>query len=363
MEKSFKLTGYGCVIDYSFDGKYILIGDYDGGFKLYDVEKNTLHFKMPKLKGPKNDIEIRNIGISPDNKYAAFSALWKVFVLDAAQKKIIWEYEYSRAERMTSRPFCFFHHTPRLLIADGDSLLLHDIETNQSRRITLPEGAGWTDCIAISPDDTRIAYKSCNGPHDIRLDRQGNVLPKNDENNNVLDDKVFLYDTATGALLKILNVPYQNINGHQISLSGNMGFPDGKTLLILRKALGLTWFDLASGKELFTRTWEDMQFFSAKAEYRDRDLKLSTCSRYILFNKLAPVPDPARPPEQWGYRLPDCYEYVLYDSKENEVLYRAKLGEAPASFHITTKQFAYIKTERDEAYHATRYLVSGEIPI
>ena len=77
-ETSYKLVGYNSIIDFSADAKLIIIGGYDGSFKVFDTTQNKICCKT-KLKGSSSDINIRHQDISFDNKYAAFSALWKVF--------------------------------------------------------------------------------------------------------------------------------------------------------------------------------------------------------------------------------------------------------------------------------------------
>ncbi len=174
-EKRIKLTGENIRVDYSSDGNYIIIGGYDGGVKIFDVSEEKICCKT-KLKGSKNEINVCSIGMSCDNKYAAFSAQKKVFVMDISRKEIIWEFAFSPQERTYSSKFCFFHQSNQLVVPDGDRLLVHDIETGGNRYISLPEGAGRTDCLAVNPSDSYIAYKSGNGVWDLRMDREGNIL-------------------------------------------------------------------------------------------------------------------------------------------------------------------------------------------
>ena len=328
-DKPFKLIGNSRVIEFSPDGKFIFIGDHDGGFKIYDVDKNSISYKT-KLRGPKNDIMIDYLGISFDNKYAAFSGLRKVWVVDVGMKDVIWEFEYSENERSLSIPFCFFNQSWQLVIPNGDTLLLYNIESQESHYISLPKRAGWTDCIAISPDDTCIAYKSCN---------------------DGLDEEVFVYDVETGKLLYTIHVSYPSLRASQVSISRNMRFVDNDTLLVLRKGIGLSYFNLRSGTEILTRTWEEMGF---KTVHSFWNAKVSSCGRYVLFNK--ETPDATTPPGEWYVTVPDGCEYVLYDIKENNILFRVKLGQSPASFHMERNLFAYIQTEYDDNDRRSKYL-------
>ena len=360
METVYKLTGYNSVIDFSADAKYIIISGYDGGFKVFDTTQNKICCKT-KLKGSSNDIIIRYQGISFENKYVAFSALGKVFVMDIARKEIIWEYEYSKAERMMTVPFCFFNQSSRLLIPDGDRLLVYDIEHEKSHNIALPDGAGWTDCIAVSPNDTHIAYKSGNGSYDIRLDREGNILSYTNEYKEDLSGSVFIYDVATGKCLKILETPYPPIRAMQIALSGNMKFVDDETILIYRKAFGFSCFNIKSGIETHAIKWHKKGFLSrsfGKAKIYAKD-------RFVLFNNETPDPKTIKYngdiAVEYTVPIPDGLEYILYDTKEDKVIYRQKNGEQPTAFHPETKQFAYIKREYDENYKRTDYLCIREI--
>ena len=341
----FKLTGYNSVIDFSADARFIIIGSYDGSFKVFDTANNKIYCKT-KLKGPKRDIDIRHIGISFDNKYAAFSALGKVFLMNIEQKAIVWEYEYSRAERVMTTPFCFFNQSLRLLIPDGDCLLIYDIENRDLHNIILPDGAGFTDCIAVNPSNTRIAYKSLNDSWDIRLDRKGNVTSYSNEYKEDMSDRIFIYDTASGQLQKTIHVPYPP----QKSYSKYMKFVDNETLLIQRQAFGLSYFDVNTKIEKLTRKWEEILGFNPSS-YLMRNIKISDDGRYLFFNKEIPNS------KQWL----DDLEYILLDMAENKILFRKKMRENPAVFHFSTKQFAYIKHERDENYYRTDYLCIGEI--
>ncbi|MDR1897793.1 MAG: hypothetical protein LBR10_13490 [Prevotellaceae bacterium] len=345
--KSYKLTGYNSTIDFSADAKYIIIGGYDGGFKVFDTANNKICCKT-KLKGAKSDIDILHTGSSFDNKYAAFSALWKIFVMDLQKGEIIWEFEFSKAERRTSSPFCFFNKSSKIVIPNGDNLLIYNIETQQSQYIKLPDGAGWTDCLTVSPDDALVAYKSCNDEHSIFITYKTYYT--------ALDDRVFIYNTTNGKLHKTINVPYpQQVRG-QISISKYMKFVDNDTLLIQRKAFGLSWFNINTGVEKFTHTWE--QIIGLKPiNCSLRNLQISDNGRYILFNK--ETPDPKRLPDEWVIPIPDGLEYILYDIAESKILFRHKNGESPATFHFETQQFAFIKTEYDENFRCLQYLCIG----
>lgn len=358
-EISYKLAGYNSIIDFSDDGKFIIIGGYDGSFKVFDTVQNKICCKT-KLKGSSSDVDIRNQGISFNNKYAAFSALRKVFVMDIAKKEIIWEFEFSKAERVTSSPFCFFHHSSRLAIPNGDNLLIYDIETGKSQSIALPDGAGWTDCIAANPSDTSIAYKSCNGPNDIRLDNDGNILSTN--NNDDLSDKVFIYDIETGKCQKVLNVPYPSIQGMQISISGNMKFIDNETVLISRKTIGFSYFNIKSGVETYSINWHKKGFDFGRFE----KAKIYAIDRFVLFNNETPDPKTIIYGDngivtQYSVPIPDGLEYILYDTKEDKIIYRQKSGEPATAFHPDTKQFAYTKREYDENDKRIDYLCIREI--
>jgi WD40 repeat protein len=355
----FKLTGYNNLVDFSGDGKYILISGYDGGFKVFDATQNKICLKT-KLKGPKNAVDIRHHGISFDSGVVAFSALGKVFVMDIARKETVWEFEYSKAERVTSGLFLFFNHSPRLVIPNGDTLLIHDLETGTSRSIALPFGAGWTDCVAISTDDKLIAYKSGNGPHDIRLDNNGRILST--DNNDALDDKIFIYDIATGRCVQTLSVPYPSVRGNQMSLSGNMIFMDNETLLINRNPALFSGFHIKSGEEYTLVNWSKRGYefgtFDGAKIYRSGGL--------VLFNNQTPVPDSIVRNEsgiatRYATPIPDGLEWILYDTETDKAIYRQKNGEYSATFHPDTKRFAYIERERNENGKRTDYICIREL--
>ena len=349
--QSFKLTGESRALAFSADGKLIIIGGYDGGFKVFDTDKKKVIYKT-KLKGPKSDIDIRHIGISFDNKYAAFSALWKVFVMSLETGEIVWEFEYSEAERMSSSPFCFFNRSSKLVIPNGDKLLIFDMGTRQSQYIDLPEGAGWTDCLAISPDDTLVAYKSNNDEHSIFITYHVHRV--------ALDDRVFIYDTKNGALHKTLPIPSPPVKGFQVTHSQYMKFISDTTLLIQRKAYGLSCFDVDIGTELFTHQWKDIVNFDFLG-CTLRNPQISDNGKYILFNKETPLPE--RLPNEKVIPIPEGLEYVLFDLAEYRILYRhpQKIGESPAAFHFATQRLAYTKSEWDENDRRTEHLYIYQI--
>ena len=358
-ETFYKLTGYNSIIDFSADAKFIIIGGYDGSFKVFDTTQNKICFKT-KLKGSSSDVDVRHQDISFDNKYVAFSALQKVFVIDIAKKEIIWEFEHSKAERTTSSPFCFFHNSSHLVIPNGDNLLIYDVESGLSHSIALPYGAGWTDCIAINPNDTNVAYKSCNGTNDIRLDSNGNILSM--VGNEDLSDKIFIYNIASGECEKIINIPYPPIRAMQISISKNMKFVDNETLLISRKTLGFSYFNIKSGIKTHFVDWQKKGFDFGRFE----SAKIYTNGRFVLFNNATPNPesivyDSNGIATQYSVNIPDGLEYILFDIKEDKIIYRQKNGETPMTFHPDSKQFAYIKREYDENDKRTDYLCIREI--
>jgi WD40 repeat protein len=285
-EIRFKLTGYNNLVDFSGDGKYILISGYDGGFKVFDTAQNKICLKT-KLKGPKSAVDIRHHGIGFDNGVVAFSALGKVFVMDIARNGAVWEFEYSKAERVTGGVFLFFNRSLRLAVPNGDTLLIHDLETGASRSIALPFGAGWTDCVAISPDDKLIAYKSGNGPHDIRLDNSGAILST--DNNDALNDKIFIYDIATGKCVQTLSVPYPNVHGSRMSLSGNMIFMDNEIVLINRNPALFSVFHIITGEEYTLVDWRERGYefgiFDGAKIYRNGigGIRIDGCGEHIYF--------------------------------------------------------------------------------
>lgn len=360
METYYKLTGYNTRIDFSADAHYIIISGYDGSFKIFDTMQNQICYRT-RLKGPKSDINICNQAISLDNKYAGFSALDKIFIADIARKEIIREYEYSPEERTASSKFSFFHHSPKVAFPDGEYLQIHNIETGYSHSIALPHGAGKTDCIAIDPTDKIIAYKSNNGVNDIRLDREGNIVST--ENNDELRDKVYVYDTETGKFLKVIPVPYPHVWGAQPYISGTMKFVDAETLLIWRQGFGFSYFNIRTGAEVFTINWRKKGFVCGGFE----DAKIYAGDRYVLFNNATPDPgsivydDSGMIIKRYSLPIPDGLEYILYDTQEDGIIYQQKIGEAPATYHPATKQFAYIKREYDENCKRTDYLCIREI--
>lgn len=232
------------------------------------------------MKGSKRDINIRNQAISPDNKYAGFSALNKIFVVDVSRKEIIREYEYSKEERTLSSTFCFFHHSSRIAFPDGEYLRIHDIETGCSHSIALPHGAGMTDCIAIDPIDKIIAYKSSNGENDIRLDREGNIIST--ENNEELRDKVYIFEIETGKGLNILSVPYPHVWGVQTHLSRTMKFVDMETVLIWRKGYGFSYFNIRTGTEIRTIDWHK------RGSFAENSRKQKSMQEIDLFCSITP---------------------------------------------------------------------------
>ena len=330
-EKIFRLTGTSRIVDFSADGSLIIIGDHDGGFKVYDIARNVINCKT-RLKGPRSDLVINNQDISSDNRYAAFSCLHKVFVMDISKKEVIREFDFSGEERQASVPFCLFRQSPQLLIPNGDNLLIHHIDTDESRSITLPGGAGWTDCVAVSPDDALVAYKS---------------------NNDGLDDRIFIYDARTGKHQYTIMVPYPSVRGRQVFICRNIRFVDNDTLLVLRKGIGLSYFRISTGSEILTRTWDDMGFKSVHSFW---DAKISVDAHEVLFR--AETPDPGYP-DEWYVNVADGYEYVLYDIIHNKILFRTRLGESPACFHLPSGQLASIKTEYGKG--RSRYLVIEEM--
>jgi WD40 repeat protein len=355
MGQKIKLTGYNNIIDFSADAKFIIIGGYDGSFKVFDTAQSKVYCKT-KLKGSSSDIIIHHQDINFDNRYAAFSALGKVFLMNIKQKEIVWEYEYSKAERAKTIPFCFFNQSLRLLIPDGDRLLIYNIENGDLLTITLSDGAGWTDCIAINPSDTHIAYKSGNGSWDIRLDREGNVTSYSNEYKEDMSDKIFIYDISTGKSSKVLKVPYPQIRGRQIALSGNMKFVDDETILIYRKAFGFSCFNIKLGKETDSVNWKQKGF-----EFGDfSEAKIYAQGIFVLFNNATPDPKSIEyngdTATRYSFPIPGGLEYILYDTQEDKVIYRQKIGEAKATFHLETRQFAYIEREWDENHKRTDYL-------
>ena len=170
--------------------------------------------------------------------------------MDIAKKEVIWEFEFSVAERMLTVPFCFFNHSSQLIMPDGDRLL-YDIETEKSHNIILPEGAGHTDCIAVSPNDTHIAYKSMNGSYDLRFDREGNITSYTNEYKENMSDKVFIYDIATGKCVKTINVlcPPNRVTQNITLVSRAMQFVDNETIVINRRPVAFSYYNIQSGKE------------------------------------------------------------------------------------------------------------------
>lgn len=115
MKHEFKLTGTPQVIDICRDGSYIIVGTYEGSFQVYGLDEEKLLFKT-KIKGTKRDLPIKNQDISFDNRYFAFSSLFKVFVVDFQSKEIIREIDYSRNDELQSSiSFCFLILKIRLL--------------------------------------------------------------------------------------------------------------------------------------------------------------------------------------------------------------------------------------------------------
>jgi WD40 repeat protein len=357
---AYKLTGRNSIIDFSADAKHIIIGGYDGGFKVFDTTQSKICCKT-KLKGSSNDVIIRHQDISINNKHVAFSALGKVFVMDILKKEIIWEYEYSKAERVMTVSFCFFNQSSRLVIPDGDSLLIYDIENRKSYNIALPDGAGWTDCIAVSPNDSHIAYKSCNDSYDIRLDRNGIITSKSNEYKEDMSDKIFIYDIVAGKCLNVINVPYPPIQAMQIAISGQMKFIDDETILINRKTIGFSCFNIKSGNETSSINWKKKGFEFGIF----KEAKIYANGRFVLFNNATPdsktIKYKGNIAIEYTIPIPEGLEYILYDTKEDKIIYQQKNGESPAAFHSETKQFAYLKREWDENYKCTDYLCIRKI--
>jgi hypothetical protein len=353
-----KLTGDNSIVDFSADAKYLIIGGYDGGFKVFDTAQNKICCKT-KLKGSKNDIIIWHQAISLDNKYAAFSALKKVFLMDIAKNEIIWEFEFSIAERRMTVPFCFFNHSPQLVIPDGDRLQVYDIETEKSYNITLPLGAGFTDCIAVSPNDTHIAYKSMNGSYDLRFDREGNITSYTNEYKENMSDRVFIYDIATGKCVKTVNVlclPNPVTQGTTL-VSGTMQFVDNGTIAINRiRPVGFSYYNIQLGKETQFIDWKKKGLEFGRFD----KAKIYANGRFVLFNNETPDPKTIKYngniATEYAVPIPEGLEYILYDTKEDKIIYRQKNGEPPTAFHPETKQFAYLKREWDENHKRTEYL-------
>ncbi len=362
-EIRFKVTGYNENLEISPDGRYLLIGGYDGGFKVFDREQSKICCKT-KLKGPKSGSAIRHLAMSYDSKYAAFSAQKKVYVMDIAKKEIIWEFAFSPQERCYSTAFCFFHHSQKLVIPDGDRLLIHDIETAQDRFIPLPEGAGATDCLALNPSDTHIAYKSGNGVWDLRMDREGNILSDCNDPSDDLSDKIYVYELATGICSLILQVPYPRIRAIQVNLSRFMRFVDDTTVMISRKTIGFSYFNSTTGDEIGLLDWKKKGFEFAAFQFDHPQLYCN--GRFVLFNNATPDPDTIKRDEngvakEYAIDCPDGWEWVLYDIKEDKYVWRKKLGQSPVVFHPDTKAICYIIHERDDNDKRTDYLCICDI--
>jgi len=322
MKQNFKITGTPETIDISGDGSYIIMGTYEGSFQIYGLEEKKLLFKT-KIKGTRSHLPIKNQGISFDNRYFAFSCLFKVFIVDFHSKEIIKEIDYSQNdERQSSISFCFFNTQNKIAIPNGGQLLIYDIEKENMDTISLPQYAGQTNQIAINTDDTVIAYKS---------------------RSESFEDKLYLIDLKKKQPNKTIPLPYPQSRGNQLYMCC-LKFISEQQLVVLRKGIGFSYFDITSGKEIKTITWGDLGFRSL----HDYDCsRISDDGKYLLIRKEMPnrQGQDIYDIDEWIINLPEGKEYVIYDTGQKKIIHTFTHDVSPANFHIETSLLAYIKTD------------------
>lgn len=188
--------------------------------------------------------------------------------------------------------------------------------------ISLPQYAGQTNQIAINTDDTVIAYKSWG---------EG------------FEDKLFLIDPERKQPNKTIPLPYPQSSGNQLYMCC-LKFVSEHELIVLRKGIGFSYFDITSGKEIQTITWGDLGFRSL---YDYNFSRISDDGKYLLIHKETPN----RPGQnvydidEWIINLPEGKEYVIYDTAQKKIIHTFTHDVFPANFHIGTNLLAYIKTD------------------
>lgn len=305
-QKTIKLTGKNSIVKFSKDGSLVAVGAYDGGFKVFDVDSEKSVFKT-KIKGPKRNVIIHNIDLSFDNKYGAFSCLSKVYVVDFLTQKIIKEVDYDlKLERQLTVPFCFFNQTNKLAIPNGKEILLYDIDTAEKTSISLFEGTGTTEMIAISPNDQYLAYKSMH---------------------HKICDQLFIYNIAKKELLQTIDLPYEYIPAQQM-FACHFRFVENEMIGVMRQSYGFSVFDIQTGKENKAVTWNTMGFRSMGSY----NYRISKNGRYLLINKetSSNVDDNL---QDWSISGENCV-FVVYDTKALQIIYSVKNGTRSADFNM-----------------------------
>jgi|GEM_PF-1221894 len=319
MSYVYTLTGKPNIIQISKDGNYTMVCGYDGSVKIFGTREDKLLYKT-KIKGASHYLPIHHSDISIDNRYFAFSCLFKVFVIDLQQKQIIKEYEYPKDEELVaSISFCFYHREPKILVPHGRVLRIYGLDSDTVAEIALLDGAAVTDRIAISLDDEIIAYKSWN---------------------DLFKAKLLLIDSRTGTIGTVA-LPYQHSHS-QLFMCGLQFTTDGR-LVVMRKGLGFSYFDAKSGAEIHTITWDDIGFRSL---HNYGHSKISTSGRYLLIHKENPEKNDIN---EWYVDQPDGMEHVIYDTETRAVIYCLKKNANAAAFNIEHNRFAYIASDNEDS--------------
>lgn len=315
--RKFKITGYPSMLRFSADGNYIMVGTYEGGVQIFNLQQDKVLFKV-RLKGPKHDLPIHYCAISFDNRYFAFSCLFKIFVIDLQQKEIVKEFDYAKdLELQASVSFSFFNRQNSLVYPNGKKLVIYNFETAESVDIALSEQAGLTNELAINQTDDLIAYKSWN---------------------DSLKDSLSIIDLKTMSSTA-LALPYKKSH-HQLFMC-KLQFTDDDTLVVFRKGLGFSYFDLRSKIEKHHITWEDLGFRSV---HNYLHTQVSGDGRYLLIHREKPDKEDL---DAWYVDVPDGMDYVIFDTNTNRIIYTLPKYESVATFDMKHRLFAFMESEEE----------------
>ncbi len=326
--KTIRLTGHNLGVTFSADGSLIAVAGYDGSVKIRDSSSQRWIFRS-KLRGPRAQLPIYHHAISRNNRYYAFSCLRSIFVVDLTTGSIYEPIPVSPDERSYSTPFVFNHHGDALIIPNGRALQYYTIQEQTAQSIPIDAQAGWSNAIAIDPTDRYIAYKS---------------------NNPALCDTVLVLDLHSGIQQRI-PTPYTYIPGRQMFQALLQFVQIPNTLAVLRKSVGLSFYDYQTGAELRTIPFEAL---GGRSVFHFNQSKISADGTRLLLNT---EDAEGRSLEDWSFRVPDGLRYVLYDLNTLSAVFQHQNGEGGADFHGASNQIAFVHWD----YGATKRTESLQI--
>lgn len=311
----FKLMGLNNIVAFSPSGNFLAVAGYDGTVKILDTStgKAIVRHRIP---GFKHETIIHHHQWSADDQFYAFSCCAAVFVIHVGNRSLMRSVPVSKEERQLTVPMVFGSDCRTLIVADAGRVFRHQVQSDKSE----------------------LVFEVPNGRISAALDTNGNedIAYKALEESSC--DKLFIWDGKEQSLRK-LTLPFEPNPSSQMFLAIPR-FVNRNAILVLRKSLGLSWYSLATLKEKWSLTWDQLGFFTRHSFNKS---KFTSDGRYLFVNAETPDIDP-KSPDSWAVREEDM-QWVIYDISDRKKVLAFANGWSNVDIHPPTRRIALLQRE------------------